>query len=209
MLPEWVFTLTGDTDTLYVYGSVYGSGAELEISTESLEDEDESPDEAGVLLEVIMDQTGIYLTNPDELKYRHLEEAAYENYEGIIGGNAVYLGDGDTGRDILNSLVSSTTLIGSMDGVKTGVTEDGYDAFSFSSSVSLNEGFITDNLFNLPADFSAYEIPSESDMKGFELYGYGENLEVSLVLVENQEYQTGDIPENYISYEELSSALGF
>jgi hypothetical protein len=207
ILPVWALTFTQNPETLYISGTVYGSGALICISTNEITDS-VSEEEGGIMLTVLMDESGFYLTNPSELKYSFVSEENYDSFDTSIGENAVYLGSGAKGREVISSLYSTIYSLGISPNVKTGVSEDGYPAFSLKNGFGAENGFVTDMLFNLPENFSAYEISSESGVKGFELYGYGTGLEISLVLGENGKYVKSESLGNYITLEEFLGILG-
>mgnify|MGYP001167180127 CR=1 FL=1 len=105
---------------------------------------------------------------------------------------------GVTGRTVLNNCLSMIIEMKNTEGLRLGTTEDSYNAFCFDSGFSYGG-------ISLPDGFSAYEIPSNTELYGFTFYGYGSGIEINLSVVENTEYVLKEIVSNPVDLSTINS----
>lgn len=219
VLPGWLVDLIGsrlnddpvDNDSdLYINGYIYNGGADIQVSliNTRLSEDVEFTDNNNFIF-ITINSEGTYLINPLDMKYSilNISEDKYGVYDSSIKNNKILIGSGLAGRDIMDQLLRSVEALGFEDSLKMGVTEDGYKAFSFEDKVKLELGLATDFMFDFPASFSAYVIPSVSNVKGYTLEGYANGLKVSLTVVEKNIYSKRTIPNDTITLEEYKNII--
>ena len=213
VLPEWLLLIIGNrlnNDTIdedsdiYINGVVYNGGADIRVSLINTELNDSDNVDYSNFIFITTNNKGTFLMNPQDYKYSMvgITEEKYVDYDSFVGDNVIMVGDGKAGRDIISELMRSIESIPSQNGLSIGKTEDGHSAFAFEDGLELKNGYSVDFLFHYPAGFSAYEIPTVANGKGFSLEGYGNGIQVSLSVSEQYKYIERYVPDDSIIFDE-------
>lgn len=227
LLPDWLSLILldrldndyYDNDTIYIYCTLYGSGFDMTVSVENTEEQAETIEELNQIqfttpqIHIISDKSGIYITDASSF-YQGLilmRPEDYSTYYYSLGCKYLRVGEGLSGRDVFDSLLSSFENLQKDSSIVLGITQQSENAISIQQDFSFDSGNCTDIFFNFPIGFTAcVNSYKDSDgVKSFTIKGTSNDLNIIINASEYREYTINNINTSLgiMDYSEFESLV--